>query len=148
MIQFIKLQEIISNHQNMLKKTSLIFVVEDDIPCGKLVEFYLKRNGYSRVFVFTDENAFMREMIKKPKVVITDYRLKKMNGIELIKSAREIYSNFYCVLLSGMNYDEIFPDEMPHIHLDKYIRKGLDSLDELQDTLDAWAHIQKVEQFY
>ncbi len=141
----------IGNYQQSsehVKKSSLIFIVEDDIPCGKLVEFYLKRNGYSRVFVFTDENAFMQEMIKKPKVVITDYRLTKMNGIELVSSAREIYSDFYCVLLSGMNYDEIFPDEMPDTHIDKYIRKGLNSLNELHDTLDAWVEIQKVEQFY
>ena len=132
----------------MRRKNFLVFIVEDDVPCGKLLEYYLRKNGYTHVVLFTEENTFLNELKQHPHIVITDFRLKSMNGIELMKYAREIHSGFYCILFSGMNYDEIFNDETPETYVDKYIRKGLTGMEELLQELDAWTHRQYVEQLY
>jgi DNA-binding response OmpR family regulator len=132
----------------MNKKNCLLFVVEDDIPCGKLIEYYLRKNGYSNIVVYTDGKAFISDMRKQPHVVIIDNRLKSMNGIELIRRAKEIFSDFYCILFTHLNYDEIRKNEKGWLVIDKYIRKGLHSLPELVSTLNTYSKTIFIEQYY
>ncbi len=130
----------------MRKKNCLIFIVEDDTLCGKLIEYYLRRNGYTNIVLFTSERAFLNELRQHPRIVITGNRLKSMNGVELIQYAREIYSDFYCILFSGMSYDEIYKDETAELCIDKYIRKGLSSIDDLLLEVNSWRYKRYVEQ--
>jgi len=132
----------------MSKKNSLIFVVEDDIPFGKLIQYYLMKHGYKNMIVYTHENDCLDNFKRHPDVLITDYRLKCMDGIKLIQKAKKIYPDFYCILLSGMQYDEIFVNGISGQYIDKYIRKGLYSMNELVHTLDHCLHTQYVGQFY
>ena len=132
----------------MNKKKCLISIVEDDIPCGKLLEYYLRRNGFNNVALYTDENNFIHNLNKHPQIVITDYRLKATNGVELIRHAKKIYPDFYCILFTGLNYDEICQEDKSELLIDKYIRKGLYSLTELLTTLNTYSKTQFIEQFY
>lgn len=132
----------------MINKNSLIFVIEDDIPCGKLYQYYLKKNGFKNVHLYKDEKTCLANLKLKPKVLITDYRLNSTNGIKLIQHAKKQYPNFQCILLSGMNYKEIFTDETPHQVIDKFIMKGLNSLQEVYNTLNSWLQEQYIEQYY
>lgn len=132
----------------MFTKNSLIFVVEDDIPCGKLVQYYLLKNGFKKVILFEDEKACLANMSLEPKVLITDYRLKNLNGLRLVQKAKKLYPGFHCILLSGMSYREIFTDRSSHPEVDKFIMKGLNSLQEVYNTLCTWLHEQYIEQYY
>ncbi len=71
-----------------------------------------------------------------------------MDGIKLIQKAKKIYSDFYCVLLSGMLQDEIPISGISGDCIDKYIRKDLNSMKELIHTLDHYLHSKYVEQCY
>jgi len=130
----------------MSKKNSLIFVVEDDIPFGKLIQYYLMKHGYKNMIVYTHEKDCLDNFKRHPDVLITDYRLKCMDGIKLIQKAKKIYLDFYCILLSGMQYDEIFVNGISGQYIDKYIRKGLYSMNELVLAIDQCLHKQYVEQ--
>jgi DNA-binding NtrC family response regulator len=130
----------------MLEKNSLIFVVEDDIPCGKLMQYYLTKNGYKNVIVYTCEKDCLNNFERHPEVLITDYRLKSTDGIKLIQKAKKIFLDFYCILLSGMQQDEIFVNGISRQYIDKFVRKGLSSMNELVQALDHCLHTQPVEQ--
>lgn len=132
----------------MSKRSSLIFVVEDDIPFGKLINYYLTKHGYKNVIVYTTEKACLENFERQPDVLITDYKLDSVDGINLIQKAKKIYPNFYCILLSGFAYNEIFVKETKNLYIDKYIQKSLSSMDELIHTLDHCQYGQFIEQFY
>jgi DNA-binding NtrC family response regulator len=130
----------------MLEKNSLIFVVEDDIPCGKLMQYYLTKNGYKNVWLYTHEKDCLANFKRHPDVLITDYRLKSMNGINLIQKAKKIYPDFYCILLSGFQPDDIFDTEISKQYIDVYIRKGLNCMNKLIYVMDSYIHARHVEQ--
>jgi DNA-binding response OmpR family regulator len=130
----------------MSEKSNLIFVVEDDIPCGKLIQYYLTKHGYKNVIVYTHEKDCLDNFNRHPDILITDYRLKSMDGIKLIQKAKKIYADFYCILLSGMLQDEISPSGISGYYVDKYIRKDLNSMNELVHVIDHCLQSQNVEQ--
>jgi hypothetical protein len=70
-----------------------------------------------------------------------------MDGIKLIQKAKKIFLDFYCILMSGMQQDEIFETEISVQYIDIYIRKGPDSMSELIHVLDQCIHKQYVEQY-
>ena len=127
---------------------SLIFAVEDDIPYGKLIQYCLVKNGYKNVKVFTHEKKCLDSFKQHPDILITDYRLKSMDGLKLIQKARRIYPDFYCILLTGMPQDEISRLRISKYCIDKYIRKDLKSMQELIRILDYYIQSQYVEHYY
>jgi CheY-like chemotaxis protein len=131
----------------MYNNDSLIFAVEDDIPYGKLILYCFEKHGYKNVIVYTHEKDCLDNFTRRPDILITDYRLKSMDGIKLIQKARKIYPDFYCILLSGMQQDEIFLPGISRCYIDKYIRKDLNSMQELILALDHYLHSQYVEQY-
>ncbi len=132
----------------MNAKKSLIFIVEDDFPCGKLIYYFLKKHGFKNTELFTRAEDCLINMERKPAVIITDYRLKSMNGLHLIQECRNIYSDFYCILLSGLDMEYIASKEPVNQYIDRYIMKGCNGMDELLMTLNGWLHNQYVEHYY
>jgi CheY-like chemotaxis protein len=83
--------------------TGSVFVVDDH---SMLVEFaatVLEAAGYT-VEQFSDPKAVLRALRgahPKPDVLVTDYEMGEMNGLELIRSAHEIDPSLKTLLLSG-----------------------------------------------
>jgi len=119
----------------MFAKDSLIFVVDDDVPYGKLVQTYIKRQGFENVTFFQDERSCLRNMKDNPQVLIADYHLNFMSGLKLIERAREICRGIYSILLSGVYHKELYSDDMSIRNVDKYIMKGENDLNHLSETL-------------
>ncbi len=133
----------------MNSKNSLIFIVEDDIPCGKLIFYYLKNNRFRQVELFTNIRNCLDNMDRKPRILITDYRLKSGNGLILMQEAKKIYPELYCIMLSGMDYEQIISNHNnAESYINKYIKKGCTGMDDLLITLNNWVHNQYVEYFY
>lgn len=81
----------------------LIFVVDDNAVLGQLAEMVLKGEGYD-VQSFTDPKIVLKaiqESDARPAVLITDYEMGEMNGLELIASSQKIHPDIKTVLLSG-----------------------------------------------
>jgi response regulator RpfG family c-di-GMP phosphodiesterase len=122
----------------MENKSTLIFVVEDDLPCGMLIKYYLAKKYYTNVYLFSTEKECLANLSKKPDIIITDYRLKSMNGIDLIRKIKRIYPSFYSILLTALPADEIFNKSMNNRLIDKYIRKSLTSMSELFYSIEEY----------
>ena len=63
-------------------KGPLIFVVEDNPVYNKLVVSYLKTNKFTNVEAFLSGEEVLKAMERQPKIIIQDYLLDGMNGIE------------------------------------------------------------------
>jgi CheY-like chemotaxis protein len=84
-------------------KRPLIYIVDDEALLLDLAEASLAPGGY-RIKKFADPanalKSFAREK-PKPDILVTDYAMGKMNGLELLEKCRTFNPQLKCVLLSG-----------------------------------------------
>lgn len=88
-------------------KTKDILLVDDDIDYLYLLGMFLKAEGFE---VTTVSNGFKAlEVLRnnKIRIVITDFNMPEMDGIELAARVREQYSGTHVVLVTGNKLSEI-----------------------------------------
>ena len=84
-----------------------ILVAEDSVPLANIVRFNLERAGFRVTVSFNGQEAWELAQENQFDVVLTDYEMPKMNGIELCKCLRQDqrYADTPILLMSGkMNH--------------------------------------------
>jgi CheY-like chemotaxis protein len=114
-------------------KPPLIYIVDDEPLLLDLAEASLAPGGFT-VKKFTDPDEALKSFAKarpKPDVLVTDYAMGKMNGVELLQKCRAHRSDLKCVLLSGTVGAEVVLDAPTKV--DRFVGKPYqpDSLLEL-----------------
>ncbi len=132
----------------MITNRSLIFIIEDDIPYGRMLQTYLRKKGLENVKLFHDEKHLLDNMEQKPEVLIADYHLNYLNGLKVIEEARKVSKTFYSVLLSGAVHRERHTNDISMVHIDKYIKKGENEMQQLFDVMDELMNPEYVRQFF
>jgi DNA-binding response OmpR family regulator len=68
-----------------------ILVVEDDSTSSKLLTYHLRVMGYKNITEVKDGNLALNQMHKeKPDLVIADWHMPNLNGLDLFKAIREV----------------------------------------------------------
>jgi DNA-binding response OmpR family regulator len=87
-----------------------VFVVDDEPMLLELAEAILKPLGY-HVRTFRDPEMALREFsAAHPEVVITDYAMGRMSGMDLIRECRRLNPHQKMILLSGTVDEHVFAD--------------------------------------
>lgn len=111
---------------NFLKRTETptIFVVDDEVLLLDLAEAVLTPLG-CKVQKFSDPEAALKEFPKAaPVVVITDYAMGRMNGMDLIRECRRLNPQQKTVLISGTVDGEVFANAA--VKPDEFVTKPYD----------------------
>src|SRR5690242_4941606 len=90
----------------------LIFVVDDEQMLLDLAELILAPTGF-QVRLFKDPKKALAEYTAAqppPDVVVTDYAMPQMNGMELIHECRRLHPRQKIILLSGTVDESIYRD--------------------------------------
>lgn len=95
-------------------KNPLIFVVEDNSIYNKLVVSYLKTNKFTNVESYLTGEEALANMHKNPDLVIQDYLLDGMTGIEVLIKAKKIHPNVEFIFLSGNDNIDIAINSMKY----------------------------------
>jgi DNA-binding NtrC family response regulator len=84
-----------------MSKEKKILLVDDEQDFSQLMMFWLESKGYSVIIAMDGEAAV--EVLKKEKVdiVLTDLRMPKMDGVDLIKKIRESDKNMPIIVISA-----------------------------------------------
>lgn len=110
-----------------LKKTpprAIIFVVDDEVPLLELAEAVLSPQGYD-VRTFTDPELALREFEKvRPALVLTDYWMPRMSGMDLIRECRRLNPEQKIVLISGTVDGQVFAGAV--VQPDRFVAKPYD----------------------
>ena len=87
----------------MSAESLLIYVVDDEPMIGDVVEVILGLGGFSTRFFVDPQDALiaLQEEEVKPDLLLTDYTMKPINGLELIAEAKLILPGLRTVLYSG-----------------------------------------------
>ncbi len=90
-----------------------IFVVDDEQMLLDLAEAILQPLGYN-VRTFTDPRLALKEYAAaKPVVVVTDYAMGEMNGLDLVRECRRANPGQKMILVSGTVDENIYAG-LPH----------------------------------
>jgi len=95
-------------------KNPLIFVVEDNQMYNKLVVSYLKTNKFTNVDAYLSGEDALKNMDKNPDIVIQDYLLEGMTGIEVLIKAKKTNPNVEFIFLSGQDSIDIAINSMKY----------------------------------
>ncbi len=106
-------------------KTHTILLVEDDLFVRDLYVRTLKRAGYNVEAAIDGEEGFNKLHEIHPDLVLLDIMLPKMNGIELLKKAKQddAVKDIPIFLLTNLGQDTIIQDAF-HIGAAGYILKA------------------------
>ena len=101
----------------------LIYIVDDQELLLDLAEVSLKAEGY-RLKKFTNPTAALkafRRSRSKPELLITDYAMGRMNGLDLIEQCKASHAGLKTILLSGTMGAEIILDAP--VKVDRFLGK-------------------------
>jgi CheY-like chemotaxis protein len=95
-----------SKHTNQ----PIVFVVDDEPMLLELAEAILKPLGY-QVRTFRDPELALKECsTARPDVIITDYAMPRMTGMDLIRECRRLNPRQKIILLSGTVDEHVFAE--------------------------------------
>lgn len=92
-----------------VKRGELVYVVDDEPMIGEIVSSVLTMEGYSTQ-VFTDPHkafAAFSQSSARPVLLVTDYVMGPMNGMELIHKCRGLSPELKTILYSGNVSEDI-----------------------------------------
>ena len=100
----------VSSHQKSDVSPATIFVVDDEPLLLDLATAILKPVGF-QVRTFRDPRIALAEFpASKPVVIVTDYAMGEMNGLDLVRECRRVNPKQKMLLMSGTVDEHIYAD--------------------------------------
>lgn len=87
-----------------------IFLIDDDEIYSNIIRMSLDENDHYDVKVFSSGEEFFENIHENPDIVIIDYNLPGMSGIEILKKIKTYDQDISTVLLSGQSKVEVVVD--------------------------------------
>ena len=128
----------------LYNKNPLIYIVEDNQVYNKLIVSFLKTNKYTNVESFTNGEEAIKAMERQPDIVIQDYLLEGMNGIEVLKRSKKIAPNVEFLFLSGQDNIDIAINSMKYGAYD-YIVKDQMALKKMVSKIQKIQSVSNLE---
>lgn len=88
-------------------RNPLIFVIQDSVVYKDLIVGYLKSKKYGNIKTFKNGEESLKALHLEPDLLILDYSLSGMNGLEVMRKVKEQLPETDCIFLSGQNDVEV-----------------------------------------
>jgi len=113
-----------ANSHSKTATSPTVFVVDDEVLLLELAETILTPLG-CKVCTFTDPEAALQAFPDtRPAVVLTDYAMGRMSGMDLIRECRRLNPQQKTILISGTVDGEVFADAP--VKPDQFVAKPYD----------------------
>ena len=116
-------------------KYPLIFIVEDNIVYNKLILNHLRTHKFLRIESFLSGEECLKNIYRKPDLIIQDYILEGINGIDVLIATKKKYPSIDFIFLSGQDSIEIAINTIKFGAYD-YIVKDQSALIKLSDKIN------------
>ncbi|MCX6236620.1 MAG: response regulator [Bacteroidia bacterium] len=114
----------------------LIFIVEDNSIYNKLIANHLMSNKFKRIECFISGEECLKNLYKKPDIVIQDYLMNEVIGNNILMESKKSNLNTEFVFLSGLdNFSKEKNQNTKLIDL-----SGSDKIDDSADTIKYGPH--------
>ncbi len=113
---------------------SMIVAVDDEKMVTSAFKTLFKVEGYSDINLFNNpEEALEFLKTNKPDLIISDFIMPEMNGLEFLREAKKLYPEVSMILLTGYADKENAIKAINEVGLYKYIEKPWDNDDLLMN---------------
>jgi DNA-binding NtrC family response regulator len=87
-------------------------IVDDEPIVGKRLKRLFEKDGYA-VEIFTRGSAALKELEnKKFDIIITDLKMGKVDGMQILETARGKYPDTKIIIISGLSKNELVIDAL------------------------------------
>ncbi len=121
----------------------LIFIVEDNQVYNKLVVNYLHSKKFNRIESFLSGEECLKKINQKPDIIIQDYLLEGIDGIEVLKATKKAHPHTEFIFLSGQDSVDVAINTMKLGAYD-YIVKDQMALKKMVDKITKIIAIQRL----
>lgn len=97
-----------------MQKSERILIVDDEKVALKNLEHVMKKEGYEVVSTQSGQNALRILEEQKFDVVLTDLKMEKVDGMEILRRCRELYPDIEVVMITGYATLESAVESMKH----------------------------------
>jgi len=115
-----------------------IFVVEDNLLFSQMVCEYLKKHNYTNLKSFANGTDCIKSVMngELPDIVIQDYFLDDMNGVDVLKAVKKKSKRTEFIFLTANDDIEVAIDSMKYGAIDYIIKDKGDVLSKLVDKVN------------
>ncbi|MCJ7553492.1 MAG: sigma-54 dependent transcriptional regulator [Ignavibacteriaceae bacterium] len=103
----------------------LIFIVDDEQAISKLLSYWVKDKWKYQVEIFSNGEDVIKNLSKKPDLILLDIMLPGANGIETLKKIKQFDENVPVIMLSAQGSIEVAVDSLRYGAYD-YFTKPID----------------------
>ncbi len=124
-----------------------VLVVDDEVHIIYVVAIKLRNNGFEVVTAENGSDAFELACKEKPDVIVTDFQMPKMTGLELIKKLRrnESTKKVPVIMLTARDF-AIGDDEKENLNISNCLSKPFspkELMRSIEDILFQESVVQK-----
>lgn len=113
-----------------MSKTNKILILDDEKIVTSALKTLLSVEGFSDIRAFNSPNKALESLkFDKPDVIISDFIMPEMNGIEFLIESKKMYQDVSMILLTGYADKENAIKAINEVGLYKYIEKPWDNED-------------------
>ncbi len=120
-----------------------ILITDDDEVIVRLAVLLLQKRGFEVVSAADGEECLQQVEAFRPALVLLDYMLPKMNGLEVLQSIQQNYPDTSVVMFTGKGSEEVAVAAMKAGAAD-YLQKPFAS-QRLQERIDTVLALRQVE---
>jgi len=88
-------------------KNPLIFIVEDSVVYKELILGHLQSKKFDKINTFKSGGECLKELSQNPDLIILDYSIEGMSGLEFMRKVKETNPEVDFIFLSGQNDVEV-----------------------------------------
>ena len=111
-----------------------VFIVDDDPTFSKLLEHELKQAGCDKYKMFESGEDCLANLKDKPKLVLLDFTLGGLNGLDVLKQIKETIPRTDVIMLTGLE-DETVKQKCLAEGASNYILKDPDGLERFRNEI-------------
>lgn len=115
---------------------SLIFLVDDDPIFRKVTKKLLDLNGYNNVVDFESGEKCLAHLSQKPALIILDFRLETLNGLDVLKSIKSKSSKTRVVFFSSLDNSQELTKKCKEAGAISFFQKDEHGTDQLISWMD------------
>ena len=113
-----------------MEQTYNIFIIDDEVLVTSSLKALLNLEGYDDVFAFNNPSeALIALKDIKPDVIVSDFIMPEMNGLQFLAEAKKLHPDTSMMLLTGYADKENAIRAINEVGLYKYIEKPWDNDD-------------------
>lgn len=120
------------------------FIVDDDPIYNSFIRNYLESKGFSNFRMFFDGSSCLERLYQLPDIIILDFQMDDVNGLDVLKQIREFDPDINVIFLSGQNDVDVAVDSLKYGSID-YIIKDDETLINLTKVIDKIFFLKKIE---